>query len=118
MINPPTLATVRPGDTAIFKCLAWSFSGLVYEWRRSNTSKLPSDALTYFEKWSSPDDSSFTSMSFDLVLPNMGENHEDYYCCIATNPCGDTKNCAWLNVDSKCMREKSIDFTITLIQYR
>ena len=100
MINPPTLATVRPGGTAAFKCLAWSFGGLVYEWKR-NTSKLKSDALTFFEKWSSPDDASFTSMSYELRLPDTREKHEDYYCCVATNACGNTTSCAWLEVNSK-----------------
>jgi len=93
---------VRPERTAIFNCMAWSFGGLVYEWTRNhNKSILPPNALTSFEKWSSLDDPSFIAMSHELRIPEVNTSHEDYYCCVATNACGDNIRCAWLEVDSK-----------------
>lgn len=101
MIKTPERTVIRPGRTATFNCLAWSFGGLVYEWQMNDTMKLPSKATTSFNIWSHPDDPSFTAMSYELRLPEVKMFHEGYYCCIATNACGHIKSCAWLEVDSK-----------------
>jgi len=106
MVSPPMSVVVRPGQTAIFSCLAWSFGGLVYEWTRNHTSMLPSNVHISFKQWSSPDDNSFSSMSYQLKVPEVNTSYEDYYCCVATNACGNNIRCAWLEVDSKFTREK------------
>jgi len=106
MVSPPMPVVVRPERTAIFNCLAWSFGGLVYEWTRNHTSMLPLNVHISFKKWSSPDDSSFSSMSYELRIPEVNTSHEDYYCCVATNACGDNIRCAWLEVDSKFTHDK------------
>jgi len=97
---------VRPGRTATFNCLAWSLGGLMYKWTRNHTSVLPPNVLTSFEKWSSPDDSTFITMSHQLKIPEVNISHEDYYCCVATNACGNNIKCAWLEVDSKFTHAK------------
>jgi len=105
IVRPPMSNVVRPGRTAIFNCLAWSFGGLVYEWKRNYTLTIPANAITSFKKWSSPDDS-FSSMSYKLKIPEVNTSYEDYYCCVATNACGNNIRCAWLEVDSKFTHEK------------
>ena len=102
MIRIPKPTIVRPGKAATFNCLAWSFGGLVYEWQKNHTIKLPPNTTTSFNTWSSPDDPSFMAMSYELKLPDVKMSYEGYYCCVASNACGNTKRCAWLEVDSKC----------------
>ena len=112
MIRSPMPVSVSPGRTAIFNCLAWSYGGLVYDWKRNYTSVIPTNAVTSFKKWSSPDDSSFSSMSYQLKIPAVNTSHEDYYCCVATNPCGSIIRCAWLEVDSKFVHDMTSDIHI------
>ena len=75
----------------------------MYEWERNRKRKvkLPPNVVASFEKWSSPNDTSFTAMSNQLKIPKVKRSYEDYYCCVAINACGNTKSCAWLEVDSK-----------------
>jgi len=101
MIRPPKPVNVRPGDTATFYCLAWSFGGLVYDWQ-GNYKTLPSNAIKSFKKWTSSVDRSFSTMLYELRIPNVKELHEDNFCCIALNECGKKiSSCAWLEVNSK-----------------
>jgi len=37
--------------------------------------------------------------SIDITQPS----DEGWYCCVATNECGDVEECAWLEVDSKLL---------------
>ena len=113
MIRTPEDIVVRPGKAAIFNCLAWSFGGLVYEWQKS---KLPPNKITSFNIWSSPNDPSFMAMSYELTLPDVKMSYEGYYCCVASNACGNTTRCAWLEVDSKFVHNTNVCMKIIVIQ--
>ena len=100
MIRSPKPVKVRPGKTATFHCLAWSFGGLVYEWNR-NFKALPSNAIASFKILNDPN---VRTMLYELRLPNAQESYEDDYCCIALNECGKKiSSCARLEVDSKAI---------------
>ena len=116
MIKTPETAVVRPGKTATFNCLGWSFGGLVYEWQKSHTIKLPPNTTTSFNTWSSPTDPSFMAMSYELRLPDVKMSYEGYYCCVASNACGNTTRCAWLEVDSKFVHDTNICIQIIVVQ--
>jgi len=101
IIRPPKPVKVRPGETATFFCLAWSFGGLVYEWERNDKEQISSDAMVSFNKWSSSDGTSFNNV-FELHLPNVQQSFEANYCCTALNECGQNRSsCAWLEVNGK-----------------
>ena len=115
MIRPPKPVNVRPGKTAVFYCLAWSFGGLVYDWQR-NYKALPSNVVKSFKKWTSPDDTSFSTMLYELHIPNVQEFYEDNYCCIALNECGKKiSSCAWLEVNSKAYNKTIKKFNYELL---
>ena len=62
----------------------------MYQWKRDKNSTLPSNADAYFsttESW--------------LNISNAQVSNEGKYCCVATNECGGTARCAWLEVKSK-----------------
>ena len=83
-----------PGEVAKFDCLAYSHSSLQYNWKKKNSTRLLSsskalectqdNAVTYFINETQPSD-------------------EGWYCCVATNECGDVEECAWLEVDSELL---------------
>ena len=91
MIIPPKPVLVRPDAMVTLLCLAWSYGGLLYSWERNNTSILPSDST-----YSGRDDTIHS-----LSVSNVQVMDEGYYCCVASNECGDIKRCAWLEVDSE-----------------
>ena len=101
MIIPPKPVVVRPNATIMFSCLAWSYGVLSYKWNRNNNSTLPSTATVFFQNKPLPADANYLTMVFELNILNIQVQDEGSYCCIASNECGNNKECAWLEVDSK-----------------
>ena len=90
MIKSPGPITIRSGETANFTCKAFSYGELSYQWKRSENSSLPSNAAVQNHL-----------TKYHLIISNAQVSNEGNYCCVATNECGDTLSCAWLEVKSK-----------------
>ena len=80
-------------------CLASSCGILTYDWikRASNLSVSARKSyitrnILYFNQ---------TVLTYQLTIPNMQLSDEGWYCCLATNECGTTEKCVWLEVNSK-----------------
>ena len=101
MIIPPESITVRPDTTVTFSCLAWSYGGLVYKWDKNDSLTLPSNSSVFFQDKSFPADTSCFTTVYELKIVNTQVIDEGWYCCVASNDCGNNKKCAWLEVDSK-----------------
>ena len=101
MIIAPQPVVVRPSATVTFSCLAWSYGGLIYKWNRNGTYNLPSDATVFFQDKSLPADTNCFTTVYELKIINVHVRDEGLYCCIAANECGNSKRCAWLEIDSK-----------------
>ena len=101
IIHPPQPVIVRPENMVTFSCLAWSYGGLVYRWSRSNSTTLPSNALISFQNLMFPFNTSCTTTMYQFRISKAQTLDEGLYCCIASNECGSTTRCAWLEVDSK-----------------
>ena len=56
--------------------------------------------VSFQEKPFPADTICFTTVSI-LTIANVHVKDEGYYCCIASNECGKSKECAWLEIDSK-----------------
>ena len=96
----PEPIKVRPGTTVTFSCVAWSYGGLLYEWNKNNSLTLPYNSTVSYEERPLPINAINTTM-YDITIFNTQETDEGHYCCIASNECGSTTKCAWLEVDSK-----------------
>ena len=90
MIKLPVPTTIRSGETAVFTCLAFSYGELSYQWKKFENSTLPSNAAVQ---------NNITK--YLLIISNAQVSNEGNYCCVATNECGNTTSCAWLEVKSK-----------------
>ena len=101
IIRPPISNEVLVGGTAIFYCLAWSYSGLVYNWQNNYTSMLSLNSVQSFKRWSSSEEIGYTTYVYQLTVSNVQPSDEAFYCCLAINECGITRRCAWLEVKSK-----------------
>ena len=101
MIIAPQPIVVRPSAAVTFSCLAWSFGGLVYKWNRNGSSNLPSNTTVFFQDKSLAVDNNCFTTVYELKIVNVHVRDEGFYCCIASNECGSSKECAWLEVDSK-----------------
>ena len=103
MILYPIPTKVRPDTTVMFSCMAWSYSGLTYEWNKNDSLTLPnSSAVTYENRPLKTNDNINTTV-YELTLFNVQETNEGHYCCIASNGCGSTTECAWLEVDGELL---------------
>ena len=100
ILNPEPIIKVRPGAMVTFPCVAWSYGGLLYEWNRNGSLNLPYNSTVSYEDKLLPMNFINTTM-YELTLYNAQETDEGHYCCIASNDCGSTTKCAWLEVDSK-----------------
>ena len=110
MIVFPKPITVRPNTAVTFSCLAWSFGGLIYRWNRDNGSTLPSNSSVFFQDKVFPSDTNYLTTVYELQILNVQVMDEGLYCCEASNECGSSKKCAWLEVDSKL-------YSISLVTY-
>ena len=99
IIKPYKNATVAIKQTTELHCLASSCGALTYDWIKYS-SILPASAvksyatknILYFYQ---------TFLTYQLTIPNVQLSDEGWYCCLATNECGTTKKCVWLEVNSK-----------------
>ena len=101
IIRPPHSVNLRPGNSTVFECLAWSYSGVAYDWYKRNTVNLTSNAVISYSSWSSPEDGSCISTIYILSIVNIQPSDEGWYCCVATNDYGSVEECAYLEVNSK-----------------
>ena len=100
MILKPEPIKVRPDTAVTFSCVAWSYGGLLYEWSKNGSLTLPSNSTVFYEDKLLPLNSINTTM-YEITIYNVQETDEGHYCCMASNDCGSTTKCAWLEVDSK-----------------
>ena len=114
MIIPPENVTVHPNATVTFSCLAWSYGGLLYKWKKTDSLTLPSNSRVFFQNKSFPADTSLFTTVYELKIFNAQVIDEGWYCCVASNECGDNVGCAWLEVDSKLLYRKT--FTVKYIR--
>ncbi|XP_065904870.1 cell adhesion molecule Dscam1-like isoform X3 [Dysidea avara] len=96
LISPPEKTAVQEGEVAVFYCLALSYSGLKYDWKTQDGSSLPSTAVKSFA--SMPYQGHLTTF-YTLFIPSVKKSYNKQYCCVATNQCGDTVQCAQLIVN-------------------
>ena len=114
MIRVPKNITVLPGETAYFYCLALSFSGLLYDWRRIDNATLPSSANKSYNQWPF---SGFITTFYNLEIGNAESSDEGWYCCEAVNECGVTKRCAWLEVNGMNVNHYTYNYTQYITSY-
>ena len=101
MIRAPRNITVLPGKTANFYCLALSFGGLLYRWKKMDNTSLPESAVKAYIRWQFSYYHGHIASVNHLAIMDITQSDEGWYCCVATNECGHVKQCAWLEVNSK-----------------
>ena len=102
IIKPYENITILVNQAANLLCLASSCGALAYDWMK-NESNLSASAIKsyitrsilYFDQ---------TVLTYQLTIPNVQLSDEGWYCCLATNECGTTEKCVWLEVNSKFCR--------------
>ena len=97
IILSPENVTVLPSHSFTMKCLAISFGLVKYDWNKRD-GILPQTALKSCAQnvlFNLPGD------VYSLTMRNVQPSDEGWYCCVATNEGGNTRNCAWLEVNSK-----------------
>ena len=105
IIKPYKNITVLVNQAATLHCLASSCGTLTYDWMK-NTSNLSASAIKsyitrsilYFNQ---------IVLTYQLTIPNVQLSDEGWYCCLATNECGTTEKCVWLEIISKYYRFKN-----------
>ena len=89
ILKAPVGTTIVPGEVAKFDCLAYSHSTLQYTWKKKN-----STSVLYTSK-------AIQDNTVAYSINNTQPSDEGWYCCVATNECGDVEECAWLEMDSE-----------------
>ena len=102
IVRLPHFISIRPGKSAFFECLAWSYSGLVYDWYKRGPSNITTNAVISYNRWSQ--DGSCISTIYTLAISNVQPSDEGWYCCVATNDYGSVEECAWLEVNSELIQ--------------
>ncbi|XP_065918890.1 cell adhesion molecule DSCAM-like [Dysidea avara] len=97
IVRPPHSVSLRPGKSAFFECLAWSYSGLVYDWYK-RTTNISTNSVISYNRWS--ENGSCISTIYTLSISNIQLSDEGLYCCVATNDYGSVEECAWLEVNT------------------
>ena len=107
----PVPIKVHPDSPVTFSCVAWSYGGLIYEWQKNDSLTLPNNSVVTYEKRPLEMNTDINTTVYEITIFNVQETDEGYYCCIASNGCGSTTECAWLEVDSKlcCIIKCRID---------
>ena len=101
MIISPKNVTVLSNGNFTMNCLAVSFGLLKYDWSKRNGT-LPQTAVqSYIHNILFDPLSEQATSVYNLAVYNVQPSDEGQYCCVATNEAGSTKNCAWLEVNSK-----------------
>ena len=101
IILHPVPIKVHPYSPVTFSCVAWSYGGLIYEWQKNDSLTLPNNSAVTYEKRSLKMNTDINTTVYEITLFSVEETDEGHYCCIASNGCGSTTECAWLEVDSK-----------------
>ena len=99
IIDAPLNSTVLPGEMANFDCLAYSHGSLKYKWTEKTSNKMFKPNTIQGNN---------VSYTIDTTQPS----DEGWYCCVATNECGDVEECAWLEVDSELYEELLLLYTV------
>lgn len=81
-----------------FSCLASSYGKLEYDWTRKDKLSLPLRATNTFEIVVIRQQHKLVNT---LMITKVDPSDEGWYCCVATNECGSTDHCVWLNVNGK-----------------
>jgi len=97
IVRPPRSVNLRLGKSAFFECLAWSYSGLVYDWYK-RSANITTNAVISYNRWS---EDGCISTIYTLNISNVQLSNEGWYCCVATNNHGSVEECAWLEVNSE-----------------
>jgi len=87
---------VVSAEDVSFNCLALSYGRLGYDWRRKDKSTLSYRATSTFQIVEILHQSMLVN---SLMITKVQLSDEGWYCCVATNECGSTEHCAWLNVN-------------------
>ena len=101
IIKPYKNITVSVNQAVDLHCLASSCGALTYEWIK-NASNLSVSAIKsyvtkrflYFVQ---------IVLTYQLTILSVQSSDEGWYCCMATNECGTTTKCIWLEVNSKSL---------------
>ena len=99
IIKPYKNVTIVVNQTAELHCLALSFGALAYNWIKSASNLSTSAVKSYVTKTILYFYQTF--LTYQLTIPNVQLSDEGWYCCLATNECGTTEKCVWLEVNSK-----------------
>ena len=96
IIKPYKNTTILLNQAANLYCLALSFGALTYDWVKIGSSLSTTAMNSYVTK-------KFLYFDQDVItyIPNVSSSDEGWYCCKATNECGTTKKCVWLEVNGK-----------------
>ena len=99
IIKPYKNVTVLLNETGVLYCLASSSGALTYNWIKKGSSLSAAAAKSYIAK----NILYFyqTVLTYQLTIPNVQSVDEGWYCCVATNECGTTEKCIWLEVNCK-----------------
>ena len=101
IIKPYKNITVVANKTANLHCLASSCGALTYDWIKHANNLSTSAVKSYVTKQFLYYDQ--IVLTYQLTIPNVQLSDEGWYCCLATNECGTTKRCIWLEVKSKSL---------------
>ena len=86
-------------QTGVLYCLASSSGRLTYDWIKKGSNLSAAAMKSYnIKKFLYFDQAVLT---YQLTIPNVQSVDEGWYCCVATNECGTTKKCVWLEVNRK-----------------
>ena len=100
IIKPYNNITVSINKAAYLYCLASSCGDFTYDWIKAASNLSPFAVTSFVNKnFLYFDDQ--TALTYQLTIPNVQLSDEGWYCCSATNKCGTTKKCVWLEVKSK-----------------
>ena len=99
IIKPYKNITVLVNKAAYLYCLASNFGGLTYDWTKNGSNLSASAVTSYVSQKFLYFDPIF--VTYQLTIPNVQLSDEGWYCCLATNECGTTEKCVWLEVNCK-----------------
>ena len=101
IIKPYKNITVVVNQMVDLHCLASSCGALTYDWIKQASNLSTSAVKSYVTKQFLYYDQ--IVLTYQLTIPNVLLSDEGWYCCLATNECGTTERCIWLEVKSKSL---------------
>ena len=104
LLIPPENTTALIGEDAHFSCLAFSFGGLRYDWKRKDGTQ-----VTMTTQRNPSQDGSY--LIENMAIKNVNNTNEGWYCCVTTNECSNEKmHCAWLEVKGQHSLKLTVEF--------